>query len=229
MKNLTTIFSSSALPPLRSLGGLCLVANQVLPLSRNLRSLQPRQSLLLSSRRTFIARSLPAKIKRWRGCQGPTTSSDDEGSTERPAKKASAASSASVMHMQPLRSDDDDGHNLLLSTLTGGHGVFMAEAELSALIGGHGVFIAEAEVNEVKDWYDLDNDWYDSDNNGHVPLFDAHATHGSASRISPVVTEPSFSTPSTKQCGLTSSLLAMRLSRPSPQQWPSCRNSAPGS
>jgi hypothetical protein len=110
------------------------------------------------------------------------TSSDNEGSTERPAKKPRTASSASVMHVQPLHSDDDDGHNLLLSTLTGGHGVFMAEAE----------------VDKIEDWYDSDNDWYDSDN-----------------------------TPSTKKCGLTSKLLAVRLSRPSPQQSPNCRNSAP--
>jgi hypothetical protein len=51
--------------------------------------------------------------------EGPLTSLDNEGSTERPAKKPYADSSASVMHMQPLRSDDDEGHNLLLSTLTG--------------------------------------------------------------------------------------------------------------
>ena len=70
------------------------------------------------------------------------TSSDNEGSTERPAKKARTASSASVMHVQPLRGDDDDDHNLLLSTLTGGHGVFMAEAE----------------VNKIEDLYDSDNE-----------------------------------------------------------------------
>jgi hypothetical protein len=108
----------------------------------------------------------------------PTTSSDNEGSTERPAKKPRAASSASVMHVQPLRSDDDEGHNLLLSTLTGGHGVFMAEAELSTLTCHQGVYIAEAEVDEVEDWYDPDNDWYDSDNNLQIPLFDAHGAHG---------------------------------------------------
>jgi hypothetical protein len=108
----------------------------------------------------------------------PTTSSDNEGSTERPAKKPRAASSASVMHVQPLRSDDDEDHNLLLSTLTGGHGVFMAEAELSTLTCRQGVYIAEAEVDEVEDWYDPDNDWYDSDNNLQIPLFDAHGAHG---------------------------------------------------
>jgi hypothetical protein len=43
--------------------------------------------------------------------------------------------------MQPLRSYDDDGHDLLLSTLT----------------GGHGVFIAKAEVDKIGDWYDPDN------------------------------------------------------------------------
>jgi hypothetical protein len=69
-----------------------------------------------------------------------TTSSDNQGSTERPAKKP-RASSASVMHVQPLRSYDDDGHDLLLSTLT----------------GGHGVFIAKAEVDKIGDWYDPDN------------------------------------------------------------------------
>jgi hypothetical protein len=58
----------------------------------------------------------------------PATSFDCEGSTERPDKKQRTASSASVMHVHPLRSDNDDDHNLLLSTLTGGHGVFMAEA-----------------------------------------------------------------------------------------------------
>ena len=49
---------------------------------------------------------------------------------------------------------------------------------------------------------------------------------GSAFRILPVVTEPSFLTPSTEKCGPTSSLLTVRLSRPSPQQSPICRNSA---
>ena len=62
--------------------------------------------------------------------EGPGTSSDNEGSFERPGKKPCAASSASVMHVQPLRtSDDDDDHSLLISTLTGGHGVFMSQAE----------------------------------------------------------------------------------------------------
>ena len=72
------------------------------------------------------------------------TSPDNEGSTERP--------------VQPLFNDDDDGHNLLLSTLTGCHGVFMAEAELSTLTGGHGILTAEAEADEVEDWYNSDND-----------------------------------------------------------------------
>jgi hypothetical protein len=80
--------------------------------------------------------------------EGQTTCPENEGSNERPAKKPRVASSASVMHVQPLRSDDDDGHNLLLSTITGGHGVFMTEAK----------------VDKVEDWYDSDNDWYDSDN-----------------------------------------------------------------
>ena len=57
--------------------------------------------------------------------EGPTTSSDNEGSFERRTKTPRAASSASVMHVQPLFSDDDDDHNLLISTLTGGHGVIM--------------------------------------------------------------------------------------------------------
>ncbi len=52
----------------------------------------------------------------------PVTSSNCEGSTERPAKKPRTASSASVMHVQPLYNDNDDDHNLLLSTFTGGHG-----------------------------------------------------------------------------------------------------------
>ena len=47
--------------------------------------------------------------------EGPATS-DNEGSFERPAKK-------------PASSASDDDHSLLLSTLTGGHGVFMAQAE----------------------------------------------------------------------------------------------------
>jgi hypothetical protein len=78
----------------------------------------------------------------------PATSSDNEGSTERLAKKPRTALSASVMQVQPLRSDDDDGHNLLLSTLTGGHGGFMAEAE----------------VDKIEDWYDS--------------VLDAHGAHG---------------------------------------------------
>ncbi len=61
------------------------------------------------------------------------TSSDNEASTEHPAKKPCTASPASVMNVQPLRSDDDDGHNLLLSTLTGGHDVFMAEVEVDKI------------------------------------------------------------------------------------------------
>jgi hypothetical protein len=87
-----------------------------------------------------------------------TTSSDNEGSTERPAKKP-RASSASVMHVQPLRSYDDDGHELLLSTLTGGHGDFM---------------LAKTEVDKIEDWYDPDNGWYNSDNNWEAPLFNLH-------------------------------------------------------
>jgi hypothetical protein len=66
------------------------------------------------------------------------------------------------MHVQPLHSDDDDGHNLLLSTLTGGHGVLMSEAEM----------------DKIEDWYDSDNDWYDSYNNLQIPLLDAHGAHG---------------------------------------------------
>ncbi len=85
-----------------------------------------------------------------------TTSSDNEDSTERPTKKP-RASSASVMHVQPLHSYDDDGHELLLSTLTGGHGVFMAKAEM-----------------EIEDWYNPDNGWYNSDN-WQDPLFNLHA------------------------------------------------------
>jgi hypothetical protein len=33
------------------------------------------------------------------------------------------------MHVQPLRDNDADDHNVMLSTLTGGHGVFMAQTE----------------------------------------------------------------------------------------------------
>jgi hypothetical protein len=66
------------------------------------------------------------------------------------------------MHVQPLRSDNDDDHNLLLSTLTGGHGVFMAEAE----------------VDKIEDWYESDNDWYDSEDNLQIPLLGAHGTPG---------------------------------------------------
>ncbi len=92
----------------------------------------------------------------------PATSFDWEGSTERPAKKPRTASSASVMYVQPLHSDNDNDHNLLLSTLTGGHGVFMAEAEL----------------DKIEDWYESDNDWYYSDNNLQIPILDAHGAHG---------------------------------------------------
>jgi hypothetical protein len=53
-------------------------------------------------------------------------------------------------------------HNLLISTLTGGHGVFMKEAE----------------VDKIEDWYESDNDWYDSDNNLQIPLLDVHGVHG---------------------------------------------------
>ena len=57
--------------------------------------------------------------------EGPTTSSDNQGSSERTAKKPRVASSTSVMHLKPLWSHDDaDEHNLLLSTLTGGHTVY---------------------------------------------------------------------------------------------------------
>ena len=59
------------------------------------------------------------------------------------------------MHVQPLRGDDDDDHYLLLSTLTGGHGVFMAEAE----------------VNKIEDWYDSDNEHYDQESDWQVPLY----------------------------------------------------------
>ncbi len=88
-----------------------------------------------------------------------TTSSDNEGSSERPVKKPRNASSASVMHVQPLHSDDDD-HNMLLSTLTGGHGVFMAKAEV-----------------KIEDWYDPDNGWSNSGSNWQAqgPLFNLHA------------------------------------------------------
>jgi hypothetical protein len=88
-----------------------------------------------------------------------TTSSDNEGSFERPAKKPRNASSASVMHVQPLHSDDDDGHNMLLSTLTGGHGVFMVKAEV-----------------KIEDCYDPDNGWFNSDLNwqAQAPLLNLH-------------------------------------------------------
>ncbi len=90
------------------------------------------------------------------------TSSDNEGSTERPVKKPRTASSASVVHVQPLRSDNDDDNNLLLSMPTGGHGVFMAEAE----------------VDKIEDWYDSYNDCYDLDNNLQIPLLNADRAHG---------------------------------------------------
>jgi hypothetical protein len=61
--------------------------------------------------------------------QDPTSSSDNETSNERPSKKPRVASSASVMHVQPLRDNDADDHNVMLSMLTGGHGVFMTQAE----------------------------------------------------------------------------------------------------
>ncbi len=72
----------------------------------------------------------------------PVTSSDCEGSTERPAKKPRTASSAFVMNVQPLGSDNDDDYNLLLSTFAGGHGVFMVEVE----------------VDKIEDWYESDNE-----------------------------------------------------------------------
>ena len=78
--------------------------------------------------------------------EGPTTSSDNKGSAERPSKKAHMASSASVVHVQPLRDNDADDHNLMLLILTGGHGVFMAKAE-----------------PQDDGWYDRDHEWYDPD------------------------------------------------------------------
>jgi hypothetical protein len=111
MTNLTTIFSSRALPPLRKQGVMSrskpddkadhrdstrdstrLVSRLVVLVSHL------RQSLLLSSRRRFIARSLPAEPDDNK-VEGPTTSSDNQGSTERPDKKARAASSAARLHM----------------------------------------------------------------------------------------------------------------------------------
>ena len=57
------------------------------------------------------------------------------------------------MHVQHLRDNDADDHNLMLSTLTGGHGVFMAQAEL-----------------QDADWYDSDDAWYDPDDGWINPL-----------------------------------------------------------
>ncbi len=91
----------------------------------------------------------------------PAASCDNEDSTERPGNKPCTVSSASVIHVQPLRRDNDDDHNLLLSTLTSGHGVSMTEDE----------------VDKIEDWYESDNDWYDSDNL-QIPLLDSHGTHG---------------------------------------------------
>ena len=48
------------------------------------------------------------------------------------------------MHVQPLRDNDADDHNLMLSTLTDGHGIFTAQAE-----------------PQDDCWYDPDDDWYD--------------------------------------------------------------------
>ena len=56
------------------------------------------------------------------------------------------------MHVQPLRDNDADDHNLMLSTLTGSHGVFMAQAEL-----------------QDADWYDNDDSWYDPDDGWIYP------------------------------------------------------------
>jgi hypothetical protein len=63
------------------------------------------------------------------------------------------ASSAPGMHVQPLRDNDADDHNLMLSTLTGGRGVFMAQAE-----------------PQDDGWYDRDDDWYDPDEGWYNPL-----------------------------------------------------------
>ncbi len=92
----------------------------------------------------------------------PATSSDNEGSTERPVKKPRTVSSVSVIDVQPLRRNNDDDHNLLISTITGGHGVIMEEPE----------------VDKIEDWYESDNDWYDSDNNLQIPLLHVNGTHG---------------------------------------------------
>jgi hypothetical protein len=74
----------------------------------------------------------------------PATSFNCEDSTKRPDKKPRTTSSASVIHVQPLHNDNDDDHNLLISTLTGGHSVLMAEAE----------------VDKIEDcYYESDNDW----------------------------------------------------------------------
>jgi hypothetical protein len=79
----------------------------------------------LLSRRSF-RKALASKGKE---LESPSPSSDNEGCTELPSKKTRVTSSVSVIHVQPLRCDDDaDDHNLLLLTLTGGHGVFMAQA-----------------------------------------------------------------------------------------------------
>jgi hypothetical protein len=49
--------------------------------------------------------------------------------------------------------NDADGHNLMLSTLLGGHGIFMAQTE-----------------PQDADWYDSDDAWYDPDDGWINPL-----------------------------------------------------------
>ena len=67
---------------------------------------------------------------------GPSTSSDNEGSTERPSKKLRVAFSlcdaVRCMYLLSVRRDDDaDDHTLMLSTLTGGHGFCMAQTAIA--------------------------------------------------------------------------------------------------
>jgi hypothetical protein len=96
--------------------------------------------------------------------QGPTSSSavkKQDSAADRPAKKPRVAPSASVMHVQPLCDNDADDHNLMLSTLTGGHGIFMAHAE-----------------PQDAEWYDSDDDWYDPDDNFNASGDDDHQEQG---------------------------------------------------
>ena len=56
----------------------------------------------------------------------PLNTSDNQSCTERPSKKLRVTSSASVMQVQPICLDDD-ANSLMISTLTGGHGVLVVQ------------------------------------------------------------------------------------------------------